>query len=288
LFLSHKKSELAVRNDFSTVSFLPLKINPIVAFSAVKVTMTVKAYLNSALRLNNEAVLLALTGQERKALIKFQQAVGMVKRNMKTYIHRSEGKSKAPKGLGSPSRSSEEIRMPSVMTIEQLDQDSVKLSGLANLQCYVYDRAFRVSVEDLLASTTEQAAQLGSAIIIFNMALVLHRECLLHNRTLSASKSLALYSIALQLLQCSPGSPTSIDCSSSMQGVARAIQLAALNNTAQLHFEVGEYDRATRGFGHLANLMTTIEQAPLGALAMTGIVMNILFLEKGSKFAPAA
>jgi hypothetical protein len=118
--------------------------------------------------------------------------------------------------------------------------------------------------------------------------LVLHRECLLHNRILSASKSLALYSIALQLLRTFSGSPTTIDCSSSLQGITGAIQLAALNNTAQLHFELGEYDHARRGFGNLSNLLTTIERAPLGALGMTGVVMNILCLNKGLMFAPAA
>jgi hypothetical protein len=193
-------------------------------------------------------VSLVLAGQERNAFSKLQQAVGMVKWNIKKYIHRSQGTTRAPKGLRSQSTSSEEFHMQSVMTVDQLDQDSVQLFGLANMQCYVYDRSFRVSAEDLSASTMEKAAHLGSAIIILNMALVLHRECLLHNRTLSASKSLALYSNALQLLSSFSGSPTTIDCSSSMQGIAGAIQLAALNNTAQLHFELGEYDHARRGF----------------------------------------
>jgi hypothetical protein len=246
--------------------------------------MTVQAYLDSALRLNNEAVLLILVGQESEALSKLQQAVGMVKRNIKKYIHQSEGKSRQH----SPSTSTEEIHTHPAMTLEQLDQDSVQLSGLANLQCYVYDRAFRLSVEDLPASTIEKAAHLGSAIIIFNMALVLHREFLLRNCALSSSKSMALYSIALQLLKSSSGSPTTIDCSSSMQGIAGAIQLATLNNVAQLHFELGEFDDARRGFGNLANLMTTIEQVPLGAAGMTGVVMNILYMKKGPNFAPAA
>jgi hypothetical protein len=286
LIYSHNtKKELAL------VRFFPVKYTTVhssVALSKVEVKMTVKVYLNSALRLNDEAVLLVLAGQERKALSKLQQAIVMVKRNLQTYIHRSEGKCKVPKGLFSPRRSSDEIHTPLEMIPEQLDQDSVQLSGLANLQCYVYDRAFRVPVEDLLASTIEHAAQLGSAIIVFNMALVLHRECLLNNRTLSASKSLAFYSIALQLLQCSSGSATSTDYHSSLQGIAGAIQLAALNNTAQLHFEVGEYDHAARGFGHLANLVTTIDRAHLVALGMTGVVMNILCLKTGLKFAPAA
>jgi hypothetical protein len=250
--------------------------------------MTVNKSLNSALRLNNDAVSLILAGREREAFTKLQHAVGMVKRNITSYVHRSARKSRAPKGgLRSRIRSSEEINVPTVTTLDQLHQDSVQLSGLDNLQCYVCNRAFRLSAELLPGSTTEKAAQIGSAIIIFNMALVLHRACLLHNRAVSASKALALYNIVIQLLRSSSGSRTT-DRSFSLQGIAGAIELAALNNTAQLQFEVGEYFHATRGFGRLAILMTTIQGAPLEASDMRGVVMNILCLKKGPKFAPAA
>jgi hypothetical protein len=262
---------------------------PIVKLPKDKVTMTVYSSLDSALRLNNEAVSLILSGQERRALSKLQDAVGMVKRNIVSYLHRSAGISRTSKGLcphNSNSNRSEGTCLPTMMTLEQLHQDSVQLSGLVNLQCYVYNRAFRVSAEQLSTSTMEKAAQIGSAIVIFNMALVLHRACLLHNRTVPVSKPLALYNIVLQLLK-SPGSPTTVD-SSSLQDIAGAIQLAALNNTAQLQFEVGEYSHATRGFDNLANLLTTIRRAPLAASDMRGIVLNILCLKKGANFAPAA
>jgi hypothetical protein len=251
-------------------------------------TTTVNTSLYSALRLNNDAVSLILAGQEREALSKLQQAVGMVKRNIMTYVHRSARKSRAPKGLRSGNRSSEEINLPTLMTQDHFHQDSVQLSGLGTLQCYVYNRAFRVSAEQLTAWTIEKAAQIGSAIIIFNMALVLHRACLLHTRTVPASKSLALYNIVLQLVRSPSGSRTTCDPSFSLEGIAGAIQLAALNNTAQLQLEVGDYFHATREFGNLAHLMTIIQQAPLEASDMRGVVMNIICFKKGPTFAPAA
>ena len=234
--------------------------------------------LDSALRLNNDAVALLVAGQERKALVQLQQAVALVKRIIARHLHSRGGRS-SPKSVLDldTSNSSNSRQSSSSLTMEQLHQDSVQLGGLANLQCYVYNRAFRVSSEELLPENIEGAAQIGSAIIIFNMALVLHRTCLLRNRLVPASKSMALYKIVLQLLKQSP-----------MHGIAGAIKLAALNNMAQLQFEEGEYTEATRGFARLASLMTSLQDAPLGASEMRGIVINILCLKKGAKFAPAA
>jgi hypothetical protein len=246
-------------------------------------TITVNATLESALRLNNEAVSLLVGGQERQALLQLQQAVGLVKRNIARHLHKKSG-SRASSSSSTRSRS--EVNDRQILTLGQLHQDSVQLSGLANLQCYVFNRAFRVSADQLPSTSIEKAAQTGSAIIIFNMALVLHRTCLLRNRSVPASKPLALYKIVLQLLKSTSG--TSLSSQASMQGIAGAIQLAALNNMAQLQFEEGEYTEATRGFGSLAHLMTTMQRAPLGDSEMRGIVINILCLKKGAKFAPAA
>ncbi|KAG7337850.1 hypothetical protein IV203_012497 [Nitzschia inconspicua] len=235
--------------------------------------MAENAQLSAALRLNDEAVSLLVAGQERKALLQLQQAVSIVKRSIARHLQRGQATA-----TNSESHKHE-------MTLEQLHQDSVQLSGLNNLQCFVYNRAFRVSSDQLPSLPIEKAAQTGSAIIIFNMALVLHRACLLQNRTVPASKALALYKIVLHLIK---SSSSASPASSSMQDIARAIQVAALNNMAQLRFEDGQYAQATRDFGSLANLMTTIQQAPLGATEMRGIVINILCLKKGAKFAPAA
>lgn len=270
---------------------------------------SINASLESALRLNNEAVSLLVAGQDRKALTKLQQAVGMVKRNIARHLYtRSSSSSSSSSSLMLTSKAASQQlqQVLPTLTLEQLHHDSVQLSGLGNLQCYVYNRAFRVSsVEQLLPSRSngrnssnavipsiEKAAQTGSAIIIFNMALALHRTCLLQNRTISAAKALALYKVVLKLLKASSSSMSmsspSSSASATLQGVASAIQLAALNNMAQLQFEEGHYAEATRGFGSLAHLMTTIQRAPLGATEMRGIVINILHLQKGAKFAPAA
>jgi hypothetical protein len=238
-------------------------------------------------------VSLLLAGQELKALSKLHQAVSMVKRNIVLYLHRSATNSRTLKGMGSRASDGRTLELSGVsteMTLEQLHQDSVQLpaSGLANLQCYVYNRAFRISEENLPNSTMENTAQIGSAIIIFNMALLLHRACLLYNRSVPASKPLDLYKIVLQLLESLTGSPTTCDSPSLLQGVAGAIQLATLNNMAQLQFEMGESSHAIHGFDYLANLMTTIQRAPLGASEMRGIIINILYRKKVVMFAPAA
>ncbi|KAG7373853.1 hypothetical protein IV203_012948 [Nitzschia inconspicua] len=240
--------------------------------------MAENSQLSAALRLNNEAVSLLVAGQECKALLHLQQAVGIVKRSIARHLQRGASTILRKPVVSNPESHKHEL------TLEQLHQDSVQLAGLNNLQCFVFNRAFRVTSDQLPSSPIEKAAQTGSAIIIFNMALVLHRACLLQNRTVPASKALALYKIVLHLIKSSSASPAS----SSVQDIGRAIQVAALNNMAQLRFEEGQYAQASRDFGSLANLMTTIQQAPLGATEMQGIVINILCLKKGAKFAPAA
>ena len=77
--------------------------------------------------------------------------------------------------------------------------DSVELTGLTDRQCYIYNRAFRVSVDQLPTTSMEEAAQVASAVVIFNMALVLHRVNLLRNKVVPAQKALALYQIILNL-----------------------------------------------------------------------------------------
>ena len=67
-----------------------------------------------------------------------------------------------------------------------------------------------------------------------------------------------------------------------------AIQLATLNNIAQLQFEEGQYDLAMNGFCSLGNIVRTITHSPLGPNEMRGIVINILCLKTGPKIAPAA
>lgn len=239
--------------------------------------------LEKALSLNNEAVLLLVAGRERKALESLQQAVGLVKRNIARQL---QDRRNGTKGLCSSDERNRNIDQP-VLSLRQLHHDSVQLSGLANLQCYVFNRAFRIS-EDQLPSDIEWAVQIGSAMIIFNMALVLHRACLLRNRTVPACKSLALYKIVLHLVKSSSNIITG-GSSSSQDGLADAIQLAALNNISQLHFEEGDYTNATRGFSSLANLMTTIPQNPLlGDNEMRGIVINVMCMKMGAKLAPAA
>jgi hypothetical protein len=234
---------------------------------------TANMSLESALSLNNDAVALLVAGQDRKALAQLQQSVALVKRIIARHLH-SRGRS-SPKGVIDLDTSSSPLR---VSLMKHLHQDSVQLSGLTNLQCYVYNRAFRISSEELLQEDLEGAAQIGSAIIIFNMALVLHRACLLKNRLVPSAKSMALYKIVLQLLKQSP-----------IEGITGAIKLAAANNMAQLQFEEGDYGDATQGFARLASLMTSLQgEAPLGASEMRGIVINILCLKKGAKFAPAA
>jgi hypothetical protein len=162
---------------------------------------------------------------------------------------------------------------------QQIIYDSVELTGLTDRQCYIYNRAFRVTVDQLPTTSMEEAARVASAVVIFNMALVLHRINLLRSKAVPAQKALALYQIVLNLTN-EPNEGSS--------GMVGAIKLATLNNIAQLQFEEGQHDLSMNGFCFLGNIVRTITHSPLGPNEMRGIVINILCLKTGPKVAPAA
>jgi hypothetical protein len=78
-------------------------------------TITVNATLESALRLNNEAVSLLVGGQERQALLQLQQAVGLVKRNIARHLHKKSG-SRASSSSSTRSRS--EVNDRQILTLD--------------------------------------------------------------------------------------------------------------------------------------------------------------------------
>jgi hypothetical protein len=267
--------------------------------------------LDAAMQLNNEAITLLVSGQEKKALQQLQQAVSIVKRNVARFVAVRRGEAARDGGTTSSTSSSSAKAQHEVAQKEQpssaatpsscceeqlLEQqfqgrhqkqqqqqqqqhrfyDSVELAGLSDRQCYVYNRAFRVTVDQLPTSSIEEAARVASAVVIFNMGLVLHRVNLLRNRAVPAQKALALYRIILDLFH------------GRLDGIGGAIQLATLNNIAQLQFEEGQYEAASRGFTSLANIVRAVAHSPLGPNEMRGVVINILCLRSGARLAPAA
>jgi hypothetical protein len=214
--------------------------------------------IETAVNLNNEAVLHLVRGDERMALLALQTAVGRLKVSVHSICRPSDDDMKE---MGSPT-----------------GVEGVDLPPLTNVQSYFYNRALLVVPEDLLHDPVG-AAHLCSVVFIFNLALALHRASLKHIHATtesSADRTNALYGMVLKLL------PT-VD-RSDFSGVLR---LAAINNLSQLRFEAGDYPGARRGFEEVARLLTMMGVTRMGPIEVRGLWFNVLLLTV-PEFAPAA
>jgi hypothetical protein len=237
--------------------------------------------MQAAIHLNNEAVSFLVAGQEDRALGHLQRAVAVVKKILARHV-RTAGKQDDDSSISSTDSCAS--------SAADLCHDSLPLSGLSDPECFIYNRAIRVRFHEHEVTKEpaiqECSAQLLSAIIIFNMALVLHRVCLMKNVSSCAEKPQALYKIVLNLLN-------SKSCRThNKHELAWGLKLASLNNLSQLQFEQGDYPTATRGFDLLSSVLSCDRDSRTSTFfapcEIRGIAMNILCLKMGATIAPAA
>lgn len=219
------------------------------------VTLTI----DTAVDMNNEAVLLLARGQEQSALAALQSVVTLLKRTMmRSRVNSSIDDSGVNRAFTS------DVIAP------------VDLPELSNVQSFIYNRALAID-KAALPDDLVGAAQICSAVVLFNTALTLHRGCFLQNKMKGATRSIALYKLALKML---PGNFE--------YGTVGVLRLASLNNLSQLCFEAGDFSNARNGFENLAKIMSVMggvgHMRPCDA---RGLWMNVLQL-KDPKCAPAA
>jgi hypothetical protein len=251
-------------------------------------------YVDSVARLNNEAVSLLMAGETQIAIQALMQSVALLKpvlSDMSSFYQQQQVSSRKKfkislqdNVIDSPPASSPLALVENIC----IHKASSPLSSLTGRQNYIYNRAFRFSMEDAATYRTtrtsfERTAHINGAIIIFNVALAYHVGYLNGNKA-CAKRAIMLYSKVLKLLLKNrrgvAGSST-----------ANVMKVAAMNNISQLRFEEGDYHRAREGLDQLYELMSILKDAPqlqeLDENEYREILMNIMFL-KAPKVASAA
>ena len=249
-----------------------------------------------AVRLNNEAVSLLLTGNDHQAVECFTKSVSLMKR----VLTRATSHGAPPSRIGQLSpvvlggsipQSAGPISPPAVDSNIFIHHASSPLPGLTDRHCYIYNQALTISTEGAFSSHIESYAQIYSAVVIFNMALAHHRGRRNGNRK-CADRAVVLYNMIMRLLRCS-----------GIGGTAGVVKLATINNLSQLRFEQGNYAQAREGLDYLSALIAQAESSRSSPIApspnggvddshiatedMRGLIMNVLFV-KAPNVAPAA
>jgi hypothetical protein len=149
-----------------------------------------------------------------------------------------------------------------------MQMESLPLPNMSDTQCYIYKSVIRISF-DKLPSQVEQAAQVCSAVYIFNMALAHHREGLRQNQKCS-ERAISLYNMVIRLLRFS-----------NLRGPAGVVKLAAINNLSQLRYDQGNYDLAREGLNHLSSIVQARSASllQLSDTELNGVIMNLAFLK---------
>jgi 4-hydroxy-3-methylbut-2-enyl diphosphate reductase IspH len=255
-------------------------------------------HVESVARFNNEAVSLLMAGKTQIAIETFMKSVALLKvssfqQEQQEQQVSSWKKSKfSPQDIAIEADSSQASSQTTFVENVCIYQASSPLPSLAGRQNYIYNRAFRFSMEDIICRRTtrrtaavERTAHIiDVAIIIFNAALAYHVGSLNGNKAY-AKRSIMLYSKVLKLLKNSrsfAGSSTA----------SVVVKVAAMNNISQLRFEEGEYHRAQEGLDQLSQLISILKDAPrqqeLDENEYREILMNIIFFLNTPKVAAAA
>jgi hypothetical protein len=244
----------------------------------------------SVARANNKAVSLLLVGETKIAIETLMESIALLKPLLSGIASscqqqqastRKKSKCSPPQETTIGTNSSSLVNSHDVSLVLEnvcIHQASSPLSILTGRQNYVYNRAFRFSMEDATHRTTnatvECASHIYGAIILFNAALAYHGGSLNGNKA-CANRAIMMYSKVLKLLRHIRGVAGS---------TAAVMKVAALNNISQIRFDEGEYHRAQESLDQLSELLYILKDTPN---EYREILMNVLFL-KAPKVAAAA
>jgi hypothetical protein len=159
------------------------------------------------------------------------------------------------------------------------------LRGMNNTPWFLYNKALYLDM-DLISTMSRFPGDVEAmgALPIFNLALVYHRHVLLLGSSKYIEKALSLYSLVLHILG---------DYSSSSSLTWTTIQLAAINNAAQLRHASGQYQEMAKRLVQLTVVIRRSKESLFPSLLhnqgeLRGLLFNLVLLKKRQKLAPAA
>ena len=251
--------------------------------------------LDNAIELNNQGVELLLQNQDTEAVTCFTRALGMVKHVL---LQPSSSESSSSSSSGEDSSSSSTVdrysdNLHSDVYAVPSFQTSAANAGLG----FVYHGAITLSSSVLSSSSSSsslnstssssqheqrheeepqdqepQEQQEGSrpirvseahmniysAAIIYNIALVYHRQGVKYCKNVCLEKAEKMYDMLLKLVGYS-GDIASLDESMLPQdGTALLLRIAAINNCSLIRLDKGDYDFPRHGFHHLSRVLTSL------------------------------
>jgi hypothetical protein len=242
---------------------------------------TMDLFLHAA-RLNNEGVTALLEGKDEAAVASLIRSIEMMKQELlSNYDRRTTINSANPASSANNGDFSKGDGYCDHRSSRNTDTPPVHLPGFqaeGDASSVLFTRAV-VIPEVRRNGNEEQDIHIYTAAVIFNMALVYHRQGKRSDTTVCMKKAEKLYSMLLQIL----------NNDMSTKRVALTTRLAAINNLSQVRFERGEYELArTEGLRYLSAFMHDCGNQPmLEEPEIQSLILNILLLD-APKIAPAA
>ncbi|GKY95789.1 hypothetical protein MPSEU_000539600 [Mayamaea pseudoterrestris] len=211
--------------------------------------------IKRASELNNHGINLLVAGHSQEAMNTFQSALSGIKEivsDQDPSLHSDTSMSVAP-------------------TQRFISESPLILHTLHTDQSFVYNRPLVideiVSIDDL-----DSTLALLSAAILFNLALVCHqigRE----GQEKALKRASVLYRMSLQLLQnCEANECTTVIC------------LLALNNRAQIHYELCDYSQSGHCLKQISKIMhddVRLHES-LNAADLEGLLLNVMLQDPPS------
>jgi hypothetical protein len=212
-----------------------------------------------AARLNNQGVTALLEGGDKAAVAALTESIKMMKQEL----------SRPP--------SNSDMKKSATLSDDWCEHSIVELPHFQRAQeSYLFTAAISIPEN---GDQSEVDTQIYSAVVIFNLALAVHRGDM-NGKIESMAKAQKLYTMVLKVLnknQC-------------MSRVAVIVKLASINNLSQIRFDCGEYELAREGLDHLSVFMRAsgnTNNAMLEEPEIQCLLMNVLLL-KAPVIAPAA
>jgi tetratricopeptide (TPR) repeat protein len=231
--------------------------------------MSSPSSFNSALHLNNEGVSLMMANQNQQAAKCLARSLNLVKQ----IIAPLESRDEAPSASSSCTPI---ILHDDIHALIDLEEDP---------NCsFVYHNALTFALRNYQNekySLQDEQANLHvySATIVLNIALLYNRQGKLGNPA-CLTKAKQLYETVTKLVGSSP-------CDN--QGAALLVQLAAINNHAQILRDQGEIEAAQDGFHLLVWIIQTSDQTDLvNTEIIQGMLLNALVSSTPCLLAAAA
>jgi hypothetical protein len=213
-------------------------------------------FFAQAARLNNQGVTALLEGNDKAAVATLTRSIKMMKQEM--------------------SKPSNSDMKKSATLSDDCEHSTVEFPGFQGAhESYLFTEAITIPEN---GDRSELDTQIYTAVVIFNLALTVHREGK-NGKIEFMDKAQKLYTMALKILnnQC-------------MNRVAVIVKLASINNLSQIRFDCGEYELAREGLDHVSAFMRAsgnTNNAMLVEPEIQCLLMNVLLL-KAPVIAPAA